>query len=314
MQNDHISHKHHAHHAHDHKPRDQNLLLWPLVLISGFAVIEAIGGWITGSLALLGDAGHMFSDAAALALAWVGAWVARKPASARHSFGLMRAEVIVALLNGLFMLAVVAAIIYEAIERLQSPQPVAAGGVMLIAFVGLVINVVVAVHLHRGQHTINHRAALLHVIGDLLGSLAALAAGVVIYFTGWFAIDPILSLFISILILLSTLKLLREVLHMLMEGVPHHLDIAEVSEQLIRVPAVEGVHHVRIWSLSSEEVALSAHVVLKEHHAWPQTLAELRRLLHRQFNIRHVTLQPEFSGSGSIDPQGCWLTEPHNET
>lgn len=303
-----MAHEQHAH-SHTHKSRATDILFWPLLLIAGFAIVEAIGGWLTGSLALLGDAGHMASDAAALALAWFGAWLARMPPNPKHNFGFLRAEVLVALLNTLLMLVVVAAIVHEAVGRLQAPQAVAAGGVMLIAFVGLVINVVVALHLHRRQHTINHRAALLHVLGDLLGSVAALTAGVVIYFTGWFVVDPILSIFISVLILISTLRLLREAIHMLMEGVPAHLDALAISRCLASVPDVEDVHHLRLWSLSSEVVALSAHVVLKEKDDWPQVLDSMRRILREQYAIRHITLQPEFIGSGSPDQDACWLTD-----
>jgi cobalt-zinc-cadmium efflux system protein len=299
----------HPDHSHDAIPRDQHLLFWPLVVISTFAIVEAIGGWVTGSLALLGDAGHMASDAAALGLAWLGAWIARKPPTAKHSFGLMRAEVLVALLNALLMFLVVAAILNEAIQRMQSPQPVAASGVMLIAFIGLLINIFVARHLHRGQHSINHRAALLHVLGDLLGSVAALTAGVVIYFTDWYLVDPLLSIFISALILFSTLRLLREVLHMLMEGVPRHLSVATISRRLSRVPDVQDVHHVRIWSLSSEVVAMSAHVVVENTDTWPQTLDTMRQVLQEHFNIQHVTLQPEFNHAGSRGHEGCWLIE-----
>ncbi len=303
------------HHSHSHKPRSssRDVLFWPLILTGGFAAVEALGGWLTGSLALLGDAGHMVSDAAALALAWFGAWVAHKPANARHNFGFLRAEVLVALVNALLMLAVVVAIVYEAMERLQSPQAVAASGVMLIAFVGLIINLIVAVHLHREQHTINHRAALLHVLGDLLGSVAALTAGVVIYFTDWTLIDPILSIFISILILVSTLRLLREVVHLLMEGVPGHLDIDIIRQDLLTVPEVEGVHHLRVWSLSSEVVALSAHVVVNDKSEWPMILEMMRHILHERFAIQHVILQPEFNHTGKQDTEGCWLTEKSAE-
>lgn len=299
----------HAHHGRAHNARATDILLWPLGLIAGFAVVEAIGGWLTGSLALLGDAGHMASDAAALALAWFGAWLARMPPNPKHHYGFLRAEVLVALFNTLLMLVVVAAIVHEAIGRLQAPQAVAAGGVMLIAFVGLVINIVVALHLHRRQHTINHRAALLHVLGDLLGSVAALTAGVVIHFTGWFVVDPILSIFISLLILISTLRLLREAVHMLMEGAPAHLDAAAIRRQLNAVPGVADVHHLRLWSLSSEVTALSAHVVLQEKDDWPQILDSMRRMLREQYAIRHITLQPEFTGSGSPDRDACWLTD-----
>ncbi len=304
---------HHHDHSHDSSSRKRDVLFLPLLLTAGFAVVEALGGWITGSLALLSDAGHMASDAAALALAWLGAWIARKPANARHNYGFLRAEVLVALLNALVMLGVVVAIVLEAIERMQSPQEVAAGGVMLIAFIGLLINLFVALHLHRGQHTINHRAALLHVMGDLLGSVAALTAGIVIYFTGWYLIDPILSIFISVLILVSTLRLLREVVHMLMEGVPVHLDIDIIRQDLLTVPEVEGVHHLRVWSLSSEVTALSAHVVVNDKSEWPMILETMRHILHEHFAIQHVILQPEFNHTGKQDAEGCWLTEKSGE-
>lgn len=300
---------HHHDHSHVSGHHGRDVLLLPLLLTAGFAVVEALGGWLTGSLALLGDAGHMASDAAALALAWLGAWLSRKPANARHTYGFLRAEVLVALLNTLIMLGVVVAIVLEAIERMQSPQPVAASGVMLIAFVGLLINLFVARHLHRGQSTINHRAALLHVMGDLLGSVAALTAGAVIYFTGWTMIDPLLSLFIALLILVSTLRLLREVVHMLMEGVPAHLDLDTIRQRLMANAGVEDVHHLRVWSLSSQVTALSAHVVVGQESAWPHILQAMRRVLSEEFHIQHVILQPEFNHAGRQDADGCWLTE-----
>jgi cobalt-zinc-cadmium efflux system protein len=296
------------HHKHTSGRQGNDVLLLPLLLTAGFAAIEALGGWITGSLALLGDAGHMASDSAALALAWFGAWVASKPANARHSYGYLRAEVLVALLNALIMLGVVAAILMEAIERIRMPQDVAASGVMLIAFIGLMINIFVAFHLHRGQRTLNHRAALLHVMGDLLGSIAAIMAGAVIYFTGWVMIDPILSLFIAVLILASTLRLLREVIHMLMEGVPAHLDLEAIRQRMLSIDEVEDVHHLRVWSLSSEVVALSAHVVVSQQSVWQNTLEALRRTLHKDFHIQSVILQPEFRHTGTQDADGCWLT------
>jgi len=289
MSHDHL---HDSHYKHQHHG-DGNALLWPVLLTLGFAMVEAAGGWFTGSLALMGDAGHMFSDSAALGLAWLGMWMARKPPSVKHSYGLMRAEIMVALVNGLLMLAVVTAIAVEAIQRLHAPQPVRGADVMLIAFLGLVVNLIVAWHLGHDQHNLNSRAALLHVIGDVLGSVAALAAGAVIYFTGWLPIDPILSLFISALILFSTLNLLREVLRVLMEGVPRHLDLGSVGRAMGEVAEVREVHDVHIWTLSSSIVALSAHVVLQDMEAWPRVLPALRELLHERFAIDHVTLQPE---------------------
>ena len=312
MAHHHHAHDHHHHphshgHAHGHSHASQ-VLLWPLLLILSFAVVEALGGWYTGSLALLGDAGHMFSDAAALGLAWLGAWVAARPASQRHSYGLLRAEVIVALVNGLLMLLVVAGIVYEAIQRLHTPEPVRGLEVMVIAALGLVVNIVVAKRLHGHQHNLNYRAALLHVLGDLLGSVAALAAGAIIYFTGWMPIDPILSLFISALILVSTVRLLREVLHVLMEGVPHHIQLDKVAARLSAIPKVHEIHSIHVWALSSEVTALSAHVVLEDINAWHEVLTGCRTVLQAEFDIDHVTLQPETVSALSNGEVACWLT------
>ncbi|HWU35414.1 MAG TPA: cation diffusion facilitator family transporter [Methylovorus sp.] len=317
----HDEHDHHDHHHEGHEPHDHahhhghshshtgNSLKWPLLLTLAFACVEAVGGWYSGSLALLGDAGHMFSDSAALGLAWLGSWIAAKPASQKHSYGLMRAEIIVAFVNCLVMLAVVAAIVYEAIQRLQTPQPVHSLEVMGIAFVGLLVNLLVASQLHQHQDNVNHKAALLHVLGDLLGSVAALAAGAVIYFTGWMAIDPVLSILISALILFSTFRLLREVLHVLMEGVPAHISIQEVTRALQSIPEVQEVHSVHIWSLSSEVTALSAHIALNDMEQWHEVLNAIRTLLHDRFDIEHVTLQPETVAALNAGKVGCWLTK-----
>ena len=264
-----------------------------LVLILLFAVIEAVGGWWSGSLALLGDAGHMFSDVAALAVALLAGHLALRPPSARHSFGLVRAEVIAALVNGLFMLLVVFGIVYHAIQRLQQPVPVAGGTVMVIAAVGLVINIVVALKLHHSEQTLNVRAALLHVIGDLLGSIAALVAGLVIFLTGWWPIDPLLSLLICALILMSSFRLLRDVLHVIMQGVPADIDLTEVEQTMLAVAGVTSVHDLHIWTLASGQVILSAHVVMDELPNWEAVLDELRQCLQQRFPVQHVTLQPE---------------------
>jgi len=278
-----------AEHAHD----GGKTLVLALTLTLGFAAVEALGGWLSGSLALLGDAGHMLTDATALGIAALAAWVATRPPSARHSYGLVRAEVIAALLNGLFMLAVVIGIVVAAVERLQTPRPVVGGAVIGIAAIGLVVNVAVAFVLSRGKQTLNTRAALLHVMGDLLGSVAALLAGAVIYFTGWTPIDPLLSLFICALILYSSMRLLRDVFHVIMEGVPLHLDLEEVGQAMAEVDGVTSVHDLHIWTVASGLVALSAHVVVRDMAGWDGILAELRRLLHDRFRIEHVTLQPE---------------------
>lgn len=290
-------HDHHHHHHHHrnghHHGHGSDGLLWALGLTLGFALLEGIGGWWVQSLALLGDAGHMVSDATALGLAALAARIARRPPSTRHSYGLGRAEVVAALVNSLFMVAVVTLIGFAAIERLQQPVAVHGGAVIAIALAGLAVNVLVAWVLSRGERTLNTRAALLHVLGDALASVAALTAGAVIYFTGWTPIDPLLSLLICALILVSVIRLLREVLHVIMEGVPPYLELRDVGRAMAGVTGVGSVHDLHIWTLSSGNVVLSAHIVIASMTHWDDVLLALRRLLHERYGIDHVTLQPE---------------------
>ena len=281
-------------HSHSHQNTSGVSLRWALSLTLVFAAIEAVTGWWSGSLALLGDAGHMVSDAFALGLAALAAWIAQRPASARHSYGLGRADVVAAVINGLFMLVVVLGIVVEAVERLRDPQPVAGIVVIAVALMGMAVNIVVALMLSRGEQTLNTRAAMLHVLGDLLGSVAALFAGVIIFFTGWTPIDPILSLFICGLIVVSSLRLLREALHVIMEGVPAHIDLANVGEAMAKVDTcVTSVHDLHIWTLFSGTIALSAHLEVETLSGWDQLLQQERQMLRRRFGIEHVTLQPE---------------------
>lgn len=289
----------HAHHGHDHPHHvaadtGHARQLWiAFALTLGFAAVEAAAGAFAGSLALLADSGHMFADSVALALAAVAARLAQRPPGPRHSYGFARVEVLAALVNGVLMLVVVATITVEAVQRLQSPQAVAGGVVLATAMVGLIINTVVAAMLARGAANLNTRAALLHVMSDLLGSVAALLAGAIVLFTGYFAADAWLSLAIGALILFSTLKLLREALHVLMEGVPLHLDLARVGQRMAGVAGVVSVHDLHIWTAVAGRVALSAHVVIREMSAWPRVLSDIEALLAREFDIHHVTLQPE---------------------
>ena len=283
----------HDHVRHEHRHGAGSSLRWALAVTLSFALVEAFGGWWAGSLALLGDAAHMVSDATALAIAALAAWVSRRPPSERHSYGLGRVEAMAALANGVFMLVVVTGIVVAAVGRLQEPRPVMGGTVLLLAGIGLVANAVVIYILSRGEQTLNVRGAILHVMGDLLGSVAALISGAVILFTGWTPVDPILSLFICLLIVFSSLRLLREVLQVLMEGVPRHLDLPEVGRSMAAVQGVGSVHDLHIWTLSSGTVALSAHVVVHDLVGWPEVLQEQQRLLEQRFGITHVTLQPE---------------------
>ncbi|PKM46683.1 MAG: cation transporter [Gammaproteobacteria bacterium HGW-Gammaproteobacteria-1] len=281
----------HHHHAHPHR----HALGFALLLTLGYAAVEAGVGLWSGSLALLGDAGHMVTDASALGIAALAARLALQPPSPRHSYGLGRIEVLAALLNALVMLGVVAFIAGEALERLQTPAPVQGVAVMVTAAIGLLINGSVAWVLTHGEATLNVRAALLHVMGDLLGSVAALAAGAVIWLTGWTPIDPLLALVICVLILYSTLNILREALHVMMEGVPLHMELADVGRAMAAVEQIRSVHDLHIWTLGSGRIALSAHVVLHRLSDWEQLLPQLERLLLERYGIDHVTLQPELT-------------------
>jgi cobalt-zinc-cadmium efflux system protein len=289
---DHGGHAHLAETANG--PGERRALWLALLLTAGFAVVEGIGGWLAGSLALLSDAGHMTTDVAALGLALFANAVGRRPPSLRASYGYGRAEVLAAFVNAIVMLGVVAAIAIEAIRRLLDPTPVAGPMVLGIATAGLLVNIGCAWLLSGNSGSINARGAMIHVLGDLLGSLAAIVAGGVIMATGWMPIDPILSLVVSLLILRSTLALLRQSTGVLMEGVPGHLDYNAIGKALARLPGVSGVHDLHVWNMTAERPALSAHISLTNGVAWPQTLARAQRMLAREFAIEHVTLQPDW--------------------
>lgn len=285
-------HHQHGHHDHAHHADAGPRLIGALLLTLGFAAIEAATGLWSGSLALLGDAGHMVTDSASLGLAAFAVWLARRPPSRQHSYGLGRVETLAALLNVLFMVLVVVGISVAAINRLLEPVTVNGQAVTLVALVGLSINIGVAWLLMHGEQTMNTRGALLHVLGDLLGSVAALVAGAVIVFTGWTPIDPLLSLLICVLVLGSSLRLLREVLRALLEGVPGHLSLEQIGRALAAVPGVSSVHDLHVWTLSSNRVALSAHLLVEDLSQWSEVLAAARHVLLDQ-GIAHVTLQPE---------------------
>jgi len=261
-------------------------------LTIAFAVVEALGGWWTGSLALLSDAGHMLTDGAALGLGALAAWMARQPPSTRHSYGLGRAEVVAALVNAGAMLLIVLGLAYEAIVRLQIPSAVNGPVAALIAAAGLALNLWVMRRL-APHEDMNTRAARLHVMGDVAGSVAALVSGALIALTGWTRVDPLASLVICALIAFSSVRLLRESLHALMEGVPSGMSVEAIGGEMARVEGVLSVHDLHVWTLSGSRTALSAHVVVRSLGQWDRTLVELQRRLHERFGIDHVTLQPE---------------------
>jgi cobalt-zinc-cadmium efflux system protein len=281
-------------HAHppSHAPAGHALRL-AAALTLAFAVLEALGGWWTGSLALLSDAGHMLTDGAALALGAFAAWMARRPPSRLHTYGLGRAEVFAAVINAGTMLLIAAAIAYEAFVRLGQPREIQGGLAAAIALAGLALNLGIMKWLAPHRHDMNARAAALHVLGDTLGSVGALVSGLVIVFTGWTPIDALASLLIGALIAFSSLRLLREGVHALMEGVPLRLSAQAIGREMAAHEAVESVHDLHVWTLSGSRVALSAHVIVRDLARWERTLHELQDLLRARFGIEHVTLQPE---------------------
>lgn len=282
---------HEHNHAHTHSAAGKTLLL-ALALTLGFSVVELIAGWRSGSLALLADAGHMVTDGASLGISALAAWLAARPPSRRHTYGLGRAELLAALGNAVSMLVVVFMIASEAWQRLQSPGSIDGATVSVVAVVGLLINLAVAWVLSRGERNLNVRAALLHVMGDALGSVAAIVAGVVIWFTGWTPIDPLLSILIGGLILASSVRLLREALHAALDGVPFAMDIEQVGLALAKVDGVSEVHDLHVWPIAAERLALSAHVRFENLNDWPQALKDLTVVAGKQ-GIEHVTFQPE---------------------
>lgn len=283
---DHIHH--HVGHEHGGK-----VLFTALIFTLAFSLVEAVAGVWSGSLALLSDAGHMLTDSMALGLAGMAAWLARLPPSARHTYGLVRLEILAALVNSLIMIGLIIYIVSEAIYRLAEPQPVMGEAVVVVAFIGLLVNLVVAWLLHRGGDNLNTRAAFLHVLGDLLGSIAALVAGAVIWATGYTPIDPILSMLVALLILVSAWRLLWESLRVLMEAVPAQVSLDAVVATFLAIPGVRRVHDLHVWTLSSGQVALSAHLELDGFEHWAPMLLAARERLDHEHGIRHVTLQPE---------------------
>ena len=289
----HAHHEGDAKHLHVAEERSQNTLVFALVLTLCLAVVEVIAGISSNSLALISDAGHVVTDAASLGLALLAQLIAKRPPSARHSFGFGRAEALAAFVNGLAMLAVVGWILYEAVQRFAAPSHVQGATVFIVAAAGLAINLGVAWLLSRDQASMNTRAALINVMGDLLGSIAALAAGAIIYLTGWMQIDPLLSVLVSLLILKTTVAILRESYHSLMEGVPHAIDYLKVGEDLAKVPGVLAVHDLHVWDMSPGQPALIGHLELHSLKEWPAVLASVNEMLLSQHGIDHVTLQPE---------------------
>lgn len=292
-------HDHEAGHAHSHAPdvnrSNQRRVLAAMFLTAGFMVAEVIGGILSGSLALIADAGHMATDAAALFLAYIAFRLSNRPADANQSYGYHRAETLAAFVNALTMIALVAWILFEAAQRFFEPVEILGGLMLWVAVGGLLVNVLAFWLLHSGEkENLNMQGAAVHVLGDLLGSVAAIAAAVVILYTGWTPIDPLLSIFVALLILRSAIALARQSGHILMEGTPMGLDIEEIKKDLLNsVAGIEDVHHLHAWSLTATRDVMTLHARIAEGVNPDHVLAAINDRLRHKFQIDHATVQIE---------------------
>jgi len=290
MSGHHHGHDHGHAHTHDHEHAHHKLDA-ALVLTLLFAVVELFGGWISNSLALLADAAHMTSDVVALGLAAFAGRLAVKPAHSGMTYGYGRARVLAAQFNGFALWFLSGWIVWEAVGRLAAPPTVQGGTVIIIGLIGLAVNLVILKWLH-GAHDINSRAAYWHVVGDALGSVAAVLAGIVIYFTGWMPIDPILSFLVAAILAWGGWRLIRETTFELMAAVPAGADIEAVEAGIKTLSGVSGIHHTHVWRLPDSRMAMSAHIEIDSMGEWDNILPQLLELLHKQ-GIEHATLQPE---------------------
>ncbi len=298
--NDQHDHKHEKGDGHDHShtPKvtlnNESRVFWVMILTGGFMFVEAAGGILSGSLALLADAGHMLTDTAALALSWFAFRIGRKPVDPKRSFGYHRFQILAAFANGLTLFAIAAWIFIEALERLYNPVEVLGLPMVAIAAVGLLINILGFWILSRGEkENLNIKGAALHVMGDLLGSVAAIAAAVVIITTGWTPIDPILSVFVAVLILRSAWAIIKQSSHILLEGTPDGMDAARIGVALGEIPGVKDIHHVHAWSLTNEKPIVTLHAILSDETDQNEALGKMNSILKERFNIDHATIQIE---------------------
>ena len=291
-----------------HHESDRRRVQIALVLTGLFMLVEVAGGLISGSLALLADAGHMLTDTMALALAAVAFRVSARPADAKRSYGYHRFQILAAFVNGLTLVGIVVWILFEAISRFMAPPAVMGNLMLAVAGAGLLVNIAAFAILHGGdQENMNLRGAALHVMGDLLGSVAAIAAAVVIIFTGWMPIDPLLSIVVAALILRSAWDLLKRSAHVLLEGAPEWLDVNAMQERInSAVPSILSIHHVHVWGLTLQRVMLTMHVCVAGDGV-DQTLVvrQVKKILQDEFGIDHSTIEVEHELCADRHPADC---------
>lgn len=297
-------HSHSHDHAHDHGDgRNEARIGIAALLTGGFMGVELVGGLLAGSLALIADAGHMLSDFGSLALAWIGFRMARRPADSRRTFGFRRFPVLAAFVNGLTLFAIVVWIIAEAMMRLMNPHAIEPNLMMWVAIAGLIVNVVSFFVLHGADHdNLNVRGALLHVAGDMLGSVAAIAAAVIIMMTGWVQADPILSVVVSLIILRSAWTLTLESAHILLEGTPHHIDLDAVTHDLEKhIEGVLDVHHAHLWSLDGRRSMMTLHARIRDDASGAAVVTLIKARLNEKHGIGHATIEIEGDSCAGAD-------------
>ena len=304
---DHPTHDHTGHsHGHSHAANERSVGVAAL-LTGGFMVAEVVGGILAGSLALLADAGHMLTDFASLALAWIGFRLTRQPADWRRTYGFDRFSVLVAFVNGIALFAIAAWIIVEAVQRLNAPVTVLGGPMLWIAAAGLAVNVLAFLVLRTGdKDNLNIRAAVLHVIGDLLGSVAAVIAALVILATGWMPIDPLLSMVVALIILRSAWRVVADSGHILLEASPPGVDSRTLRDHLrSALPFVLDIHHVHAWSISQERPMVTLHASIAATTDSAVAVREIKRQLAQHFRITHATIEIEYDACGDEPSSAC---------
>ncbi|WP_050179659.1 cation diffusion facilitator family transporter [Domibacillus robiginosus] len=301
-----MGHSHSHGHNHSHGSSNKTALKWSFFLITSYMIVEVIGGIMTNSLALLSDAGHMLSDAAALGLSYVALTLGQRAASNKKTFGYKRFEILAAFLNGITLIAISVYIFFEAYQRIMNPPDVVSVGMLAISTLGLLVNIVAAFILMRGDkdENLNVRSAFLHVIGDMLGSVGAIIAALLIMFFGWNLADPIASIVVAVLITISGYRVTRDSFHILMEGAPLNLNIQQVKEKLLSLSEVKGVHDLHVWSITSDFPALSCHLVVSREEDDQSVLSKAKKLLHDEFELHHVTIQIDKEGGENCSSDG----------
>lgn len=301
------NHDHHGHHHHG-STRDRNKkgLTIALIITTVIMLLEFFGGLLTNSLALLSDSGHMLSDASSLALSLVAMWFATRPASPNKTYGFYRFEILAALFNGVTLFLIAGFIVYEAYERFLEPPTVASGSMMLIALIGLLANLLSAWTLMRQgdvKDNVNLRSAYLHVIGDALGSVGAILAGLVMYFFEWYVADPIISVVVALLILKSAWGIIKHTIHILMEGTPITIDQQEVKNALEDINGVINIHDLHIWTITSGLDSLSCHILIEDDQDSQTILQQAIHKIENKFKIKHTTIQVEKSDLQHAEPE-----------